>query len=263
MNFACASLTLVGGQGNNCVPFSGRPERTDERDEFHCGRAGGRSIVPVDFPPVAHGQQVDHVPLRVEGVDDSIIPHAQPKTIMPLQAVMRKGFEPESQVINLRFEARPDLGREFEEGRVETGVVDLQRRAHGGSGLARPGAKSFGQLALGLLDGGLEFGCEPQIVLDQVVQPVAHLPQFGLRKFFQFGFDLGHVAHAGTVPQSRENFKLRWVRGQSERAGVTNFVAGGRADLSGGNLGPRDGRSVIRGASIRNRPKPDRRKSGS
>ena len=68
------------------------------------------SIVPVDFPPIAHGQQVDHVPLRVEGVDDSIITHAQPKTSMPLQAVMRKGFQPESHVINLHFEARPDLG---------------------------------------------------------------------------------------------------------------------------------------------------------
>lgn len=43
---------------------------------------------------------MDHVPFRVECVDDSIIPHAQPKTIMPLQAVMRKGFQQKSFILN-------------------------------------------------------------------------------------------------------------------------------------------------------------------
>ena len=61
------------------------------------------------------------------------------------------------------------FGREFEKRGIKTGVKDLQRRAHGGSRLARAGAKSLGHLAFGSLDGGLEFGRELQVVFDHVV----------------------------------------------------------------------------------------------
>jgi hypothetical protein len=73
-----------------------------------------------------------------------------------------------------------------------------------GSRLARAGAKSLGHLAFGLLDGGLEFGRKLQVVLDHIVQPVAHLAQFRLRKLLQFRFDLGNF---GTLPKRGNDFK--------------------------------------------------------
>src|SRR5207247_9803925 len=59
------------------------------------------------------------------------------------------------------------------------------------------------------LDGGLRFGRELAIVLDDVVRPVAYLPKFGLRKLFQFRSDPGNFAHRATVPHSISDFKYR------------------------------------------------------
>ena len=72
-----------------------------------------------------------NAPRRVECVDDSVIARAQAKTVVPLQAVVRKSFEPKPQVINLGLDARLDFGREFEKGGVKTGVANLPGRAHG------------------------------------------------------------------------------------------------------------------------------------
>src|ERR1039458_10422275 len=84
----------------------------------------------INFPAMADAQQVDDVSLRVEGVDDAIISHPQPVTVMPFQAVMRKRFQPQSHLINFGFDARPDFRRQFQKDGVKGGVTNLQGRAH-------------------------------------------------------------------------------------------------------------------------------------
>jgi len=137
------------------------------------------SEVTVNFLSVSDAEQVDDVSFRVEGVDDSIIAHSQPETVVSFQAMMRKGFEPQSHLVNLRFDARANFRREFEESGIEDGVTNLQRRAHG-SRPAHTRTNSPGHLALGLLDAGFKFGREFQIILNHVVKQITNLTQFRL-----------------------------------------------------------------------------------
>ena len=75
-------------------------------------------------------QQVDDVLSRIVGVDNPIIFHPQPVAVVSFQAMMRKSLEPQSHLINLRFNARANLRRQFEKSGIEGGVIDLQRRSH-------------------------------------------------------------------------------------------------------------------------------------
>lgn len=50
-------------------------------------------------------------------------------------------------------------------------------------------------VALGLLDRILEFGCELQIVFNDVIEPFTNLTKFRLRQLTEFRFHLLYFAH--------------------------------------------------------------------
>jgi len=73
---------------------------------------------------------MNDVLFHIESVKDPIISDPQPMAVVSFQAMMRKSFEPQSHLVNLRFDARADIGRQFEESGIERGVANLQSRAH-------------------------------------------------------------------------------------------------------------------------------------
>ncbi|HMP84231.1 MAG TPA: hypothetical protein PKA41_16155 [Verrucomicrobiota bacterium] len=70
-------------------------------------------------------KQVDDIPLRIEGVDDSKISDSQTVTIVALQPMVRKLFQPQSHLVNLHFDASADMRRQFGKSGIKRGVTDL------------------------------------------------------------------------------------------------------------------------------------------
>src|SRR5262245_55077715 len=92
------------------------------------------------------------------------------------------GWQSQADLIDFLFDARPEGWWHVDEDSVETRVLNLSRCAHGASGFTHPRALSIGHVALCLLDGLFELGCEFQFVFDNLVQPFADLSKLGLRK---------------------------------------------------------------------------------
>jgi hypothetical protein len=125
------------------------------------------------FPLDCRRPAGDDILLRIEGVNDPIITHSQPIAVMPFQTMMRKNFEPQSHLVNLRFDARPDIGRQLE----ESGIARFAE-PRSCSRLAHARTDSPGHFMLGFLDGGFKFGREFQVILNHVVEQITNLTKF-------------------------------------------------------------------------------------
>ena len=66
-------------------------------------------------------------------------------------------------------------------------------------------------LLLGLFDGGLEFGSELEIVLQNVIKQNAKLRELSPRKLVQLGFDFFDLAHALNSRSAKEIRKYKVV----------------------------------------------------
>jgi len=54
------------------------------------------SEATINFPAMADAQQMDNVSFRIVGVDNPVIPHAQPVAVVSFQTVVGKGFQPQT-----------------------------------------------------------------------------------------------------------------------------------------------------------------------
>jgi hypothetical protein len=64
------------------------------------------------FAAMTDGKEMNRILFQVEGVNDSIVPDASPKTIRSLQSMMRECSEARTDFIDLRFDARLKDGRQ-------------------------------------------------------------------------------------------------------------------------------------------------------
>ena len=88
---------------------------------FHCF---------VDLTAISNGKQMNDIFLNIKCIDDPIGAHAQSVAVLPLQPVVRKRGESKSHLIDLVFDSGLDLGRQFKKGRIEAGLVNLERSRH-------------------------------------------------------------------------------------------------------------------------------------
>ncbi len=153
-------------------------------------------------------QEVNHIPSCVEGVDDPIIADAEPVAVAAGEMVVRKCAEPQSHFVDFGFDAGASAGWELEEHGVEARVKKLERRRpRHQSRLADEGLKAGCHFLFGFANGGFELRGELQPILDEIVEPVANLPQFGGRKLLQFTLNLLNFAHVGKMPCRWPDFK--------------------------------------------------------
>jgi len=96
----------------------------------HAGFNSFDSESTVNFPAMADTKQMDDVPFRIKGVNYPVITDPQSVAVVPFQSLVWKSFEPQSHLVNLRFNASAHLRRQLEESSVKWGIADLQRCAH-------------------------------------------------------------------------------------------------------------------------------------
>jgi len=164
----------------------------------------------INFTPVPHSQKMNYVPARVECINHTVITDPKSKAAASCETVMWKGCETKTHFVDSIFDASSNVRRKLEEGRVKARVMDLERRGHSkASGLAHARSKPLFHLGFRLANGTFKFRGEFQLILDEVIQPLADFSQFGGSQFFQLGLDLLNLAHDNRMPQYRTDFKFR------------------------------------------------------
>ena len=94
-----------------------------------CGH-GGQPQSPVDFAPVADGEQVDRVLCVIERVDDSVVSYAKAIATATGHAVVGKGGQAATHVVDFGLDPVSNRLRQFQEDIVKGRVVNLQGAAH-------------------------------------------------------------------------------------------------------------------------------------
>ena len=90
----------------------------------------GQPLLPVDFAPVADGEQVDRVLCGIEGVDDPVVSYAKAIAAATGHPVVGKGGQPAAHVVDFGLDPVTNRLGQFQEDIVKRRVVNLQGAAH-------------------------------------------------------------------------------------------------------------------------------------
>jgi len=164
----------------------------------------------INFPAMPNSQEMNYILARIECINHAVITDPKPKAVAPCEAVMWKGRNTKAHFIDSIFDASPNVRRELKEGSIKPGVIYLERRAHSKiSGFAHARLAPCFHFGFRLANGAFKFRRKFQLVLDQVIQPLADLSKLGGREFLQLSLDLLNFAHRNRMPQHGIDFKFR------------------------------------------------------
>jgi hypothetical protein len=135
----------------------------------------------IDVAAMAHAEKMNRVLGDIDGVNDAVIAHSKPAAIRAFQAMMRESRQTSAHLVDPGLDSGAEIGRKLEKRSVEAGVEDLEG-AHQALDLTYPGANALRFFLLGLLEGGLEFRSELELVFQNVIEQTTELREFSPRK---------------------------------------------------------------------------------